>query len=115
MRGCRAPRRDLATSRGDILKQRAAIDQLEWIAEAEEALANATDSALALVNIAETISGDRRFILQQVSWSIQNELATLSEFLRAQKENASLAASPSDRATVVQLDQNDTGKAKRDV
>lgn len=87
------------------MKPPATISPLEIIAETEKALANVKDSALALVSIAETPEGDRRFLLQQIAWSIQNELGTAEACLKDQKERASQASARSDQTTVVPLNR----------
>lgn len=114
---CGAPRPAAAIcaiSRGDTLKRQATMSQLEIIVQIETALANAKNCALALVDIAETLEGDRRFIVQQIAWSIQNELDTASQCLRNQKNRAPAADSSSDSSAVVRLTSRATREPKSD-
>ncbi|MDQ8730501.1 hypothetical protein [Bradyrhizobium sp. LHD-71] len=75
----------------------------EIIGEIENALANVKESALALLGIADTLEGDRRFILQQIAWSIQNEIELVEACFKEQTQRASQTSVRADQTTIALL------------
>ena len=56
------------------------------ISDAARALANVGESVRTLMNIADTLEVDRRLVVQQVAWAIQDELETISRYLKEETE-----------------------------
>jgi hypothetical protein len=79
------------------------MDRPELAALTERALANANESALALVEFAESLEGERKFVVQQIAWAIQEELEAISSCLKQQAESESSSEPAADQANVVRL------------
>jgi hypothetical protein len=90
------------------------MNRLELVVQTERALANANESALALVEFAEGLEGERKFVVQQIAWAIQDELEAIARCVKEHGESESSSGHDADQTNVVQLDDPQSRKSRPD-
>lgn len=76
----------------------------QLLAQAERAIANVGKSALALVECAEGVEGERKYVLQQIAWAILDELEVIAGCVAESDDLKAMNEPAAGGAMVVYLD-----------